>query len=152
MYSSLCEAEEVLVCLGSTLDGEVILMGTIDSLPLQHPCTSQCHAPSICPEDEPCKTIITLRCECGRLTQPASCGASSSNPSSRGHGPFQLKCNQECAMAKRNRNLADALGITTDMNGGGKSTKFPVTWPEEIVRGFRANSAFGLLVEKTFNE
>jgi hypothetical protein len=50
-------------------------------------------------------------------------------------------------VAKRNRNLAEALGIDA-----GKTTKFVVTWPEELIGTFRANSAFGLLVEKTFNE
>ncbi|KAF8309054.1 hypothetical protein DL93DRAFT_2063347 [Clavulina sp. PMI_390] len=123
--------------------------------PLQHGCTSQCHAPSSCPEDEPCKAVVTLRCECGRLQQPASCGATLSNPVSRGHGPFQLKCNQDCAVAKRNRNLAEALGIDAGLGAGGamgRTSKFAVTWPDDIVSIFRANSAFGMLVEKTLNE
>lgn len=50
-------------------------------------------------------------------------------------------------MAKRNRNLAEALGIDA-----AKTTKYPVEWPDALVSTFRANSVFGSLVEKTFNE
>lgn len=149
MVSGLELTDMPLACLFSMavlLNGEFpIKVCLLCELDLNPPHCS--HAPSVCPEDEACKAVVTLRCECGRLTQPASCGSSSANPVSRGHGKFQLKCNQDCAVAKRNRNLAEALGIDA-----AKTTKFPVEWPEALVSTFRVNSAFGLLVEKTFNE
>lgn len=111
------------------------------------------HAPTACPEDEPCRAVVTLHCECGRLQQPATCGAWSANPSSRGSGPFQLKCAQECAAAKRSRTLAEAFGIDTGLSGGGSRNKvFSVTWPEELMVFFRVNQSFAGVVEKTFNE
>ncbi|KAF8327167.1 uncharacterized protein EI90DRAFT_3225407 [Cantharellus anzutake] len=117
--------------------------------PWQHGCTHPCHAPSACLEDEPCTARVVLRCECGRIQQPATCGSCTSNLASRRSGSSQLKCNQECAIAKRNKNLAEALGIDT---ASSRTSKFPVTWPEELLTFAGANGPFVQLVEKTLSD
>lgn len=68
-----------------------------------------------------------------------------SNPAGR-EGSQQLKCSNDCLLAKRNARLAEALGI----NPAGRSTQ--VTYTDEVVGFARANIKFCLLVEKTFAE
>ncbi|CAE6443079.1 unnamed protein product [Rhizoctonia solani] len=85
-----------------------------------HPCPVPCHAPSACPSIDaiPCPTVITVTCACGRLTQPAPCGASR-----------VLKCQDACLIAKRNTRLADALGISESA----RSPNNQVTWNPNLV-------------------
>ena len=112
----------------------------------KHPCTSACHAPRKCPENDPCQAIVTQTCPCGNIQQRASCGASSANPTSRqGIG---LKCNSECQVKQRNARLADALGIK-DRDGPG-GAKFE--WPVELRQFARDNHPFVLTVEKTLRD
>ena len=115
------------------------------SLPSHHPCTLPCHAPSTCSEAEPCRSTITLSCPCGRIKQSALCGRSTSNPGRE--ATQQLKCSNECLVAKRNARLAEALGISTDA-----SREKNVTYNDEVTLFARANAKFLGLVEKTFAE
>ncbi|KAF8307439.1 uncharacterized protein EI90DRAFT_3149114 [Cantharellus anzutake] len=110
--------------------------------PWQHGCTHPCHAPSACLEDEPCTARVVLRCECGRIQQPATCGSCTSNLASPQMQP-------RMRYAKRNKNLAEALGIDT---ASSRTSKFPVTWPEELLTFAGANGPFVQLVEKTLSD
>ncbi|EKM57230.1 uncharacterized protein PHACADRAFT_142441 [Phanerochaete carnosa HHB-10118-sp] len=112
-------------------------------LPANHPCTLPCHAPASCSEAEPCLTPITITCPCGRIRQSVPCGRNTANPAGQ-EGSQQLKCSNECAVAKRNARLAEALGI----NPEGRS--FQVNYSEELQAFARANIKFCTLVEKTF--
>ena len=58
------------------------------------------------------------------------------------------KCTNECAIAKRNARLAEALGIST--NDAAKADK--VEYKDEVVAFGKANPKFVALVEKTFKE
>ncbi|KIL58249.1 hypothetical protein M378DRAFT_27649 [Amanita muscaria Koide BX008] len=126
-------------------------------LPSHHPCTRACHAPSACPEDDPCQAVITLTCSCGRLTQAARCGrnivsSSSTNASDPASRPL-LKCITQCEVAKRNARLAEALGITAESRERAtKGMAGPVVYPDEVVAFAKEDPKFVLLVEKTFAE
>jgi hypothetical protein len=118
------------------------------SLPELHPCTQPCHAPSSCPELEPCMATVTLTCPCGRIKQASPCGRSATNPLGRaGAAAANIKCSNECAIAKRNARLAEALGISADRQEG-KS----VNYADDLMTFARANQKFCLLAEKTFAE
>nr|CDI54515.1 related to Shuttle craft protein [Melanopsichium pennsylvanicum 4] len=73
----------------------------------QHPCQEKCHAPSSCPEVEPCQAVITLQCPCGNLQSRTKCGVSIHAPNKE----KWLKCNDSCMIAQRNAKLAEALGL-----------------------------------------
>ena len=120
----------------------------IYSLPANHPCTLPCHAPTSCPEDEPCRATINISCPCGRIRQPVSCGRSTANPAGR-EGSQPLKCTNECAIAKRNARLAEALGINTS---SADSKAAAVSYSDELIGFARTNMKFCLLVEKTLSE
>ncbi|KAJ7136015.1 hypothetical protein C8R44DRAFT_609441 [Mycena epipterygia] len=113
-------------------------------LPLHHPCTQPCHAPSTCDEATPCTTVITVTCACGRIRQPVQCGKSIASPA--GRESQQPKCTNECLIAKRNARLADALGISQETRDHGLA----VTWPDEVLSFARANPKFVGIVEKAF--
>ena len=113
------------------------------SLPAHHPCQLSCHAPSACNEDELCEAIITVSCPCGRFQQPVKCGRSSANPNKT---PAQLSCRDECAIAKRNARLAEALGITDTKR------KPDVSYSDELVSFGKSDTKFLTLVEKTLND
>jgi transcriptional repressor NF-X1 len=115
------------------------------SLPAHHPCTLPCHAPAACSETEPCRSTVNLSCPCGRIRQPVSCGRSTSNPAGR-EGSQQLKCTNECLIAKRNARLAEALGINPETRSS------QVTYTDSLISFAKANPKFCLLVEKTFAE
>jgi len=74
------------------------------------------------------------------------CGRKLSNPSG-GEGSKTLTCTNECAIAKRNARLAEALGISS---GGTERSK--ATYRDEIVAFARANPKFLPLVEKSLAE
>ncbi|KAI9063381.1 hypothetical protein FKP32DRAFT_707113 [Trametes sanguinea] len=117
-------------------------------MPAIHPCTLPCHAPASCDESEPCRSIVTITCPCGRIRQPVSCGRSSTNPAGR-EGSQQLKCTNECAIAKRNARLAEALGINPDK---ADSKLNQVTYHDDLVAFARANPKFCSIVEKSFSD
>ncbi|KAJ7484752.1 hypothetical protein FB451DRAFT_91960 [Mycena latifolia] len=113
-------------------------------LPLHHPCTEPCHAPSTCDEAAPCTAVITVMCPCGRIRQPVQCGKSIASPA--GRESQQPKCSNECLIAKRNARLADALGITQESRDRGGA----VTWADDVLSFARANPKFVSIVEKAF--
>ncbi|KAH6909611.1 shuttle craft protein [Coprinopsis sp. MPI-PUGE-AT-0042] len=112
-------------------------------LPNQHPCTLPCHAPSSCPETEPCESVVQITCPCGRVKQAVQCGKRVSNAA--GYQPPPIKCTTECAIAKRNARLADALGINPQ-----DKDKDNVVYNDDLVGFARANSKFLPIVEKAF--
>lgn len=114
------------------------------SHPDNHPCTLPCHAPSICNESEPCTATVTVTCPCSRFQQPTKCGKSFSNPN---RNAPQLQCRDECAIAKRNAKLAEALGISPD-----RKEKPNVVYSDELVAFAKANIKFLAAVENTLNE
>lgn len=116
-------------------------------LPAQHACASPCHAPAACDESEPCQEVVRATCECGRIQQPALCGRSSTSASGA-RDALKLECSQDCAIAKRNARLAEALGITPSKI----VDRTAVTYPPELVQFARANASFVALVERTFSE
>ena len=117
------------------------------SLPAIHPCTLPCHAPSTCVEAEPCRSVVNISCSCGRITQPMPCGRCTSSPNGR-EGSQQLKCTTECAIAKRNARLADALGISPDR----QDSRSQVTYSEALITFARGDLSFCAMVEKSFAE
>jgi transcriptional repressor NF-X1 len=120
------------------------------SLPDLHPCQRTCHAPSTCPETEPCESLVTLTCSCGRIRQPVLCGRILQSTSTSSSIP---KCNNDCQIAKRNARLADALGISLEKSGGvGGGGGGGVVYNDELVGFARGNGKFLSLVEKTFAE
>lgn len=119
---------------------------TANSLPTIHPCTHPCHAPSSCSEAEPCMATITLTCPCGRIRQSSPCGRGTSNPAGR-EGLASIKCSNECAIAKRNARLAEALGISPA--GGAKAT---VVYSDDLHSYARANLKFLGVAEKGLAE
>ncbi|GAA6062232.1 hypothetical protein JCM10212_000811 [Sporobolomyces blumeae] len=74
-----------------------------------HPCPLPCHFPSSCPTDQPCPKMIEVTCTCGHLVQKARCGSCDAKP--EGNNGRQVKCTDACAVAKRNAQLAEALGV-----------------------------------------
>ncbi|KAL6303220.1 hypothetical protein BKA93DRAFT_788613 [Sparassis latifolia] len=115
-------------------------------LPAHHPCAFPCHAPASCDESEPCRATIYLTCPCGRIRTPISCGRSTLNPAGR-EGSQQIKCSNECLVAKRNARLAEALGINPNRTDGRQAT-----FSDPLVASARADPKFCALVEKTFDE
>ncbi|KAJ6608304.1 hypothetical protein B0H10DRAFT_528771 [Mycena sp. CBHHK59/15] len=115
-------------------------------LPLHHPCTQPCHAPATCDETTPCTAVITVACPCGRIRQPVQCGKSTSSPA--GRESQQPRCSAECAVAKRNARLADALGISAESRGAVS----PAAWADDVRTFARANAKFLGVVEKAFAE
>ncbi|KAJ7912584.1 hypothetical protein B0H13DRAFT_2250977 [Mycena leptocephala] len=113
-------------------------------LPLHHPCTQPCHAPSSCDESGPCTAVITVTCPCGRIRQPVQCGKSVATPAGRENQ--QPKCSNKCLIAKRNARLADTLGISQESRECGPA----VVWPDEVLAFGHANSKFVGVVEKAF--
>ena len=111
-----------------------------------HPCADLCHAPGSCLETEPCTATVIITCSCGRIRQSVQCGRKLSN-STGGEGSKTLTCTNECAIAKRNARLAEALGISSD-----RTEKNKVTYRDELITFARANSKFIPVVEKSFAE
>ncbi|KZV99993.1 hypothetical protein EXIGLDRAFT_667828 [Exidia glandulosa HHB12029] len=114
-------------------------------LPARHPCTMPCHAPAACDESEPCQERVWASCECGRIQQPVLCGRSASSTAA-GRDSQKLDCSQDCAIAKRNARLAEALGISPART----ADKTAVTYSPELLQFAKANVKFLALVEKTF--
>lgn len=145
MSCGLRETEKVVVGNRARIKLDLVALKMLCSLPGAHPCALPCHAPAACSEAEPCRTTVTLTCPCGRIRQSVSCGRSTLNPGGR-EGSQQLKCTNECLIAKRNARLAEALGIDVD------ARKSQVTYSDELIAFAKANLKFCQLVEKTFAE
>ncbi|KAI0336848.1 hypothetical protein GY45DRAFT_25326 [Cubamyces sp. BRFM 1775] len=115
-------------------------------MPAIHPCTLACHAPASCDESEPCRSVVTITCPCGRIRQSVPCGRSITNQAGR-EGSQPLKCTNECAIAKRNARLAEALNINPDRTN---SRLNQVTYNDDLVAFARVNAKFCSIVEKSF--
>lgn len=64
-----------------------------------------------------------------------------------------LKCSNDCAIAKRNAKLAEALGINPEAKSAAVAGKEQgVTYMDELLAFARANAKFVALVEKTLAE
>ncbi|KAF8623001.1 hypothetical protein AX15_006593 [Amanita polypyramis BW_CC] len=122
-------------------------------LPAHHSCTLPCHAPSTCPEDNPCEALVAISCPCGRFKQSVRCGRNSLLPNSS-TSSVSLKCNSQCEIAKRNARLAEALGINeeTRERAGRNMAGGLIVYPDEVVAFAKDDPKFVLLVEKTFAE
>ncbi|KAG9311585.1 hypothetical protein JVU11DRAFT_7794 [Chiua virens] len=107
-------------------------------LPAHHPCTQTCHAPTACPETEPCLAPVMLTCPCGNLRSTIPCSGTK----------LTLACTGDCEIKKRNARLADALGISEEK----RDSKGPkVTWSAELVGSARVmGPKFVGIVEKAF--
>ena len=116
------------------------------SYPAIHSCTDLCHAPGSCLETEPCAATVIIICSCGRIRQSVQCGRKLSNPTG-GEGSKTLACTNECAIAKRNARLAEALGISSDRTERNKAT-----YRDELTAFARANSKFIPVVEQSLAE
>lgn len=109
------------------------------SLPAHHPCTQTCHAPTACPETEPCLAPVTLTCPCGHLRSTVPCSGTK----------LVLACTGECEIKKRNARLAEALGISEEK----REARGGVSWSSEMVGCARVlGSRFIGVVEKAFAE
>ena len=114
------------------------------SHPAIHPCTDSCHAPGSCQETEPCTATQIITCPCGRVSQPVQCGRKLLNPTG-GESSKTLKCTNECAVAKRNARLAEALGISSE-----KADRNKATYRDDLIAFAQANPKFIPVVEKSF--
>ncbi|KAF5324354.1 hypothetical protein D9619_011331 [Psilocybe cf. subviscida] len=114
--------------------------------PPDHPCTLPCHAPSACPETDPCQSLVTLTCPCGRIRQSVQCGKTLTT---RGASQAQatLKCSNDCQIAKRNARLADALGINSESRDKANAA---TTYTDDLVAFAKANPKFLPTVERAF--
>ncbi|GAA5864129.1 hypothetical protein JCM3774_006390 [Rhodotorula dairenensis] len=110
-----------------------------------HPCPLPCHFPSSCPADLPCPKLIPVHCACGHLSQNARCGACDDKP--EGNEGRLLKCNDSCAVAKRNAQLAEALGVEQR-----EVKSKEVEYPPELMSYYATNSAWGQLIEQQLIE
>ncbi|CAB5373546.1 unnamed protein product [Rhizophagus irregularis] len=117
--------------------------------PCDHPCAVQCHAPAKCPEDTPCQTKITINCACGHLSQNVTCGATMENALKM--GDRRLQCNDFCALAERNRKLANALEIT-DRVGDGPFAKAIPEYEEDLFKYFAVHKDWAKNIETTLEE
>ncbi|KAF8137091.1 hypothetical protein EV363DRAFT_1428042 [Boletus edulis] len=105
--------------------------------PEQHPCTQACHAPTACPETEPCLAPVTLTCPCGNLRSTMPCSGTK----------LTLACTGECEIKKRNMRLAEALGISEEK----REARGKVTYSPELVGIARGlGPKFVGVVEKAF--
>ncbi|GAA5977262.1 hypothetical protein JCM10908_004913 [Rhodotorula pacifica] len=110
-----------------------------------HPCPLPCHFPSACPADVPCPKLIPVHCACGHLFQNARCGACDDKP--EGNEGRLLKCNDSCAVAKRNAQLAEALGVEQR-----EVKSKEADYPPELLSYYAANSAWAQLIEQQLVE
>ncbi|CAI2162145.1 13798_t:CDS:2 [Funneliformis geosporum] len=114
-----------------------------------HPCSAQCHAPARCPEDVPCRVKIVINCKCGHLSQEVSCNVTAENGLEK--KIRQLTCNDFCALAERNKKLADALEIT-DRVGDGPFIKAVPEYEEDLFKYFAVNKEWAKNIEKTLGD
>lgn len=115
-----------------------------DEMPSSLP-PAACHFPSACPADSPCPKLIPVHCACGHLSQNARCGACDEKP--EGNEGRLLKCNDSCAVAKRNAQLAEALGVEQREVKSKEADYSP-----ELLNFYAANSAWAQLIEQQLIE
>ncbi|EGT35750.1 CBN-TAG-182 protein [Caenorhabditis brenneri] len=132
----------------------------------EHPCALPCHEDAPC-EPSPCKTMVRVTCECGRIKKQVACcevdkliqsklekedTADSVEPGKlkRSASFSQLncmKCDDECKKLERNRKVAEALEVDTDEYGMNKLAP-TISFPCYLKDMVRTNLEFVKQVEK----
>ncbi|GAA5991452.1 hypothetical protein JCM11641_005210 [Rhodosporidiobolus odoratus] len=113
-----------------------------------HPCPLPCHFPSACSTETPCDKLITVTCTCGHLSQSARCGSCDSKP--EGNQGRHVKCTEACALAKRNAQLADALGVSAEEKKESKVRE--VVYETQTLEYAARNLKWALEIEKEMKE
>ncbi|KAJ2520476.1 FKBP12-associated protein [Coemansia sp. RSA 2049] len=104
-----------------------------------HPCPLPCHSPAMCDESEPCKTLVTVSCGCGRLTAEDTCGSTATTLRSASSSiNKRLACNEVCKIAMRNRRLAQAFGLKEEADTP-LSGLVRATYTDDMLQFTRAN-------------
>ncbi|CAG8623780.1 1590_t:CDS:2 [Funneliformis caledonium] len=143
-----CHSGECLITNQSTSGKCIQTCGKLRKV-CGHPCTAQCHAPARCPEDVPCRVKIVINCKCGHLSQEVSCNVTAENGLEKKNR--QLTCNDFCALAERNRKLADALEIT-DRVGDGPFIKAIPEYEDDLFKYFAVNKEWARNIETTLGD
>lgn len=112
------------------------------SCPQGHECIDECHAPLPCNEDRPCQSETFLVCDCQRRKQKVKCLSTRINPEGPQREP--LKCDDECARQKRNRQLAEALNVEPD------HTDDHIPYQAVTLKLFRDNTQWAQTQEREF--
>ncbi|RKO89941.1 hypothetical protein BDK51DRAFT_13552, partial [Blyttiomyces helicus] len=110
-----------------------------------HTCGFTCHGKAYCAEDRPCLAKLSQACRCGNKVQQIVCGAWKESIGKSAASP--LPCDETCALAERNRRLAEALEVDTSPNAP------PITeYDDALLRYAHHNLAWARTVEKTLKE
>lgn len=112
------------------------------SCPQGHECVEECHTPLPCNEDKPCQSETFLVCDCQRRKQKVKCLSTRINPEGPQREP--LKCDDECARQKRNRQLAEALNVEPD------HTDDHIPYQAVTLKLFRDNTQWAQTQEREF--
>ncbi|CAG8711686.1 18869_t:CDS:10 [Dentiscutata erythropus] len=110
-----------------------------------HPCSSTCHAPTSCP-DTACQSKMMISCKCGHSSKEVICNATKETAEEIKRS--QLECDNACAMAERNRKLANALGLSDRIVEG----PFAPKYDEELLKYFGANKEWAKNIESTLGD
>ncbi|ODV86756.1 hypothetical protein CANARDRAFT_195629 [[Candida] arabinofermentans NRRL YB-2248] len=78
-----------------------------------HPCTKTCHAPYKCNESIPCKEMMTLYCDCKRMSKKMVCAFFHDGANEEAK---TLKCDSECEREQRNQMLFEAFQLDKVQN------------------------------------
>ncbi|KAI8905916.1 hypothetical protein EDD86DRAFT_257035, partial [Gorgonomyces haynaldii] len=109
-----------------------------------HVCQYPCHGTKECPQDQYCKEMLTVVCECGLKTKQRLCGVSAENPDLN----LVLECDETCIKKKRQLQLAEAFG----MDPNAPPAILNVQWPESLVRTAKNYKELVLQTEKKLKE
>ncbi|KAK7741299.1 FKBP12-associated protein [Diaporthe eres] len=92
--------------------------------------------------DKPCQSETFLVCDCQRRKQKVKCLSTRINPEGPQREP--LKCDDECARQKRNRQLAEALNVEPD------HTDDHIPYQATTLKLFRDNTQWAQTQEREF--
>uniref|UniRef100_A0A1I7U956 R3H domain-containing protein n=1 Tax=Caenorhabditis tropicalis TaxID=1561998 RepID=A0A1I7U956_9PELO len=136
----------------------------------EHPCALPCHEDTPC-EPSPCKAMVRVTCECGRIKKEAACcdvdkmiqtkfdkeDGESSGGEEEKPGKLKrsasfsqlncMKCDDECKKLERNRKVAEALEVDIDEYGMNKLAP-TISFPCYLKDMVRTNIDFVKNVEK----
>ncbi|KAI9017529.1 hypothetical protein BC832DRAFT_518836, partial [Gaertneriomyces semiglobifer] len=112
-----------------------------------HQCGFACHGRRFCAEDRPCAAKITQSCRCGHKTAEVVCAAWKENA---GNSSTVLPCDDSCAVAERNRRLADALNINTgEASASTSSVSGTCEFDEKLLRYAKDHPSWAQSIEKS---
>ncbi|KAG0141960.1 hypothetical protein CROQUDRAFT_50994 [Cronartium quercuum f. sp. fusiforme G11] len=112
-----------------------------------HGCQIKCHAPSSCSIEEPCETVIDIKCQCGHITQKVNCSSCESRP--EGNRDRVLKCNNDCAIYQRNLALASAF---VDPEATHTNSRSEIEWSTELLQFCQHNLSFAKSIENILGD